>query len=134
MKFRIFNREKDRGQYDWVFDHFEDRRRVSASPYLWTRIHERLRENPDLIASIVLRRKLNRALNMAFPLILLAVVSSGILIGKELSDDFCSRIYHCPSGGRSVQQEIPLEPGFPDETAEIFSMSSYLNDFNGGGY
>ena len=136
MKFRIISREKDQGQYDWVFDYFDERQKVSAPPYLWTRIHTRLRQNSDWITGMLLRRKLYRALKVAFPLMLLLVIGSGIFIGKELSDNFCTRIYPCSAsaGGSGSTQEIPFETGFSDESVDMLSMSKYLNNFNGGGF
>ncbi len=115
MKKFKFGPHKDRGQFDWVGKYFKDKEKLTASPYLWTRIKAGIQaEENQYSASRALSGKVESLLRWSLPLILVLSLTFGVYVGKELSSDYLQKSQTQFLENRQETPETDFEPLFED--------------------
>ncbi len=74
--------KKDKNQYDWVIKYLDDDRKLTAPPYLWTRIRAHI-NSPEKQKARIPESGL---VNLLLPFFLTASVILGIALGKIFAD------------------------------------------------
>ncbi|GAB4365794.1 MAG: hypothetical protein Kow0042_05260 [Calditrichia bacterium] len=124
MRLKFF-KNKDTGGFDWIDRYLDDIEQVPVNPYLWTRIKTRLladeKPSPGKYTHLV-----HVVLKAAFTIGLFIIMTMGVLIGKEISSDFCRQTDLCVKKSRIAEDENISAISILESDDELIRTSDIL--------